>query len=70
LQNHWVKLLANPGLIRTYTEVVTAKESLVIDPIHAYKLESLGLITFDGDRVLPRCQLYKAYFTKQLSIVC
>lgn len=70
LQNHWVKLLANPGLIRTYTEVVTAKESLVIDPIHAYKLESLGLITFDGDRVLPRCQLYRAYFTKQLSIVC
>ncbi len=70
LQKHWVKLLANPGLIRTYNEVVTAKESPVIDPIHAYKLESLGLITFDGDRVLPRCQLYRAYFTKQLSIVC
>ncbi|MFO0108748.1 MAG: AAA-like domain-containing protein, partial [bacterium] len=62
-------LLANPGLIRTYTELVTTKESLVIDPIHAYKLESLGLITFDGDRVLPRCQLYRTYFAKQLATI-
>jgi transcriptional regulator with XRE-family HTH domain len=69
LQQHWVKLLANPGLIRTYTELVTTKESLVIDPIHAYKLESLGLITFDSDRVLPRCQLYRTYFAKQLSAI-
>ena len=67
LQQHWVKLLANPALMRTYTELVTTKESLVIDPIHAYQLESLGLITFDGDRVLPRCQLYRTYFAKQLS---
>jgi hypothetical protein len=69
LQQYWVKLLANPGLIRTYTELVTTKESLVIDPIHAYKLESLGLITFDGDRVLPRCQLYRTYFAKQLATI-
>ncbi len=69
LQQHWVKLLANPGLIRTYTELVTTKASLVIDPIHAYKLESLGLITFDGDRVLPSCQLYRTYFAKQLSAI-
>jgi transcriptional regulator with XRE-family HTH domain len=69
LQQYWVKLLANPGLIRTYTELVTTKESLVIDPIQAYKLESLGLITFDGDRVLPRCQLYRTYFAKQLATI-
>jgi hypothetical protein len=31
LQEYWVKLLANPGLIRTYTEVVTTKQSLVIE---------------------------------------
>ena len=69
LQQHWVKLLANPALMRTYTELVTTKESLVIDPIHAYQLESLGLITFDGDRVLPRCQLYRTYFAKQLATI-
>ncbi|MDB9304101.1 MULTISPECIES: AAA-like domain-containing protein [Cyanophyceae] len=69
LQQHWVKLLANPALMRTYTEIVTTKENQVIDPIHAYKLESLGLITFDGDRVLPRCQLYRTYFAKQLSAI-
>ncbi|WP_353929447.1 AAA-like domain-containing protein [Okeanomitos corallinicola TIOX110] len=65
LQQHWVKLQSHPDLIKTYAEVVATKESVFIDPIHAYKLENLGLITFRGDRVLPRCQLYRAYFSKQ-----
>ncbi|MBD2139757.1 AAA-like domain-containing protein [Anabaena sp. FACHB-1237] len=67
LQQYWVQLLGYPGLVKTYNEVVTTQESLVIDPVHAHKLESLGLITFEGDRVLPRCQLYRNYFAKHLS---
>ncbi|MBD2253923.1 AAA-like domain-containing protein [Nostoc parmelioides] len=67
LQRHWAKLQVNPHLARVYTELVTTKQSTLLDPMDAHKLESLGLICFEGDRVLPRCELYRTYFVKQLS---
>ncbi|MBD2438933.1 AAA-like domain-containing protein [Nostoc sp. FACHB-110] len=69
LQQHWIRLQANPNLIKIYTELVTANQSVLLDPTDAYKLESLGLIYYEGDRVLPRCELYRAYFTKQLATI-
>lgn len=69
LWQHWVKLQAHPNLIKTYTEIVASKQDVVIDPIDTYKLESLGLITFEGSQILPRCELYRSYFAKQLSVV-
>lgn len=67
LWQHWVNLQANPGLIQMYAELVTAKQGMIIDPVCAYKLESLGLIDFEGDRIVPRCELYRNYFAKQLA---
>jgi transcriptional regulator with XRE-family HTH domain len=67
LQQHWAKLRVNLSLVRLYTELVTSPQSLRLDPMDAYKLESLGLIGFEGDRVIPRCELYRTYFQKQLS---
>ena len=69
LWRHWAKLQEKPSLAKTYADVVTAKQGISLDPIEAYKLESLGLIRFEGDRILPRCQLYRAYFAKQLSAI-
>ncbi|BAY14556.1 hypothetical protein NIES21_03130 [Anabaenopsis circularis NIES-21] len=66
LWRHWIKLQSNPHLVKTYTELVTQPGSLTLDPVDAYKLESLGLICFEGDRILPRCELYRTYFKKQL----
>ncbi|MBW4592875.1 MAG: AAA-like domain-containing protein [Brasilonema angustatum HA4187-MV1] len=67
LWRHWIKLQENPELAKTYAELVTAKQAIYVNPIEAYKLESLGLIRFEGDRILPRCELYRAYFEKQLA---
>lgn len=67
LQQHWMKLQINPGLVRVYAELVANKQSVVLDPMDSYKLESIGLIDFEGDRVLPRCELYRTYFAKQFS---
>ena len=64
-----VKLQENPKLAKTYTEVLAAKQGISLNPIEAYKLESLGLIRLEGDRVLPRCELYRTYFAKQLSTI-
>ncbi|OYD94148.1 hypothetical protein CDG77_12400 [Nostoc sp. 'Peltigera membranacea cyanobiont' 213] len=68
LWRHWAILQENSSLVRAYIEVVGAKQSISLNPIDAHKLESLGLITYEGDRILPRCQLYRAYFKKQLGV--
>ncbi|ARV58427.1 hypothetical protein BZZ01_07045 [Nostocales cyanobacterium HT-58-2] len=67
LWRHWRELQEDPSLARTYAEMVTAKQSVYLNPIDTYKLESLGLIRFEGDDILPRCELYRAYFAKQLA---
>jgi hypothetical protein len=69
LWRHWAKLQEKPNLAKTYTNIVTAKQNISLDPIEGYKLESLGLIRFEGDRILPRCELYRAYFAKQLATI-
>jgi transcriptional regulator with XRE-family HTH domain len=69
LWRDWVKLQQNPTLAQTYALIVRANQNVYIDPVEVYKLDSLGLIRFEGDRILPRCQLYHAYFLKQLSTI-
>ncbi|KAB8319637.1 hypothetical protein SD81_012490 [Tolypothrix campylonemoides VB511288] len=69
LWRHWAKLQEKPSLAKIYTDVVTAKESISLNPIEAYQLESLGLICLEGDRILPRCELYRSYFAKQLATI-
>lgn len=69
LWQHWIKLHENPSLIKAYTKVVTAKQGISLNPVEVYKLDSLGLITYEGDRVKPRCGLYRAYFEKQLPLI-
>ncbi|ACC84793.1 conserved hypothetical protein [Nostoc punctiforme PCC 73102] len=68
LWRHWAILQENSSLVKAYIEVVSSKQSISLNPIDAHKLESLGLITYEGDRILPRCQLYRAYFKKQLGV--
>ncbi|MFN6537614.1 MAG: AAA-like domain-containing protein [Nostoc sp. EkiNYC01] len=65
----WVQLQEKPTLAKTYAELVRVKQSKFLDPIETYKLDSLGLIRFEGDRILPSCELYRAYFAKQLSTI-
>lgn len=69
LWRHWEKLQKNPSMARAYTELLITKQSSCLNPIETSKLDSLGLIRFEGDRILPRCQLYHAYFAKQLSAI-
>ncbi len=68
LWRHWMALQEKPSLVEAYTKVVVA-QSMSLDPVEAYKLDSLGLIRYEGDQIKPRCELYRAYFEKQLSII-
>ena len=69
LLQHLMTLQENASLAEAYAKVVTASSSISLHLFEAHQLESLGLICYDGALVRPRCQLYYAYFKKQLSTI-
>ncbi|GAB4463524.1 MAG: hypothetical protein OHK0037_16270 [Elainellaceae cyanobacterium] len=75
LWRHWVILQQHPEMLAALRAVVLADQcqNVRLDPIQAYRLESRGLLCYEGDsqsdlsgnRVLSRCQLYHQYFRQQ-----
>ena len=65
LRGHWEQLQKHPPLAAAIKQVVTADESLQLEPLIAYRLNSMGLVKLDGDRAYPSCQLYRLYFSQQ-----
>jgi GGDEF domain-containing protein len=59
-------LQAEPELKDTFKQVVIADHPVALAPILAHKLESMGLVTLEGDRVTCSCELYRLYFKEQL----
>lgn len=69
--NHLQRLLAllrdRAELASALQQVVTAKGSVQLDPIAAYKLESLGLVQLEANQAQPSCELYRLYFLQHLA---
>ncbi|HBB32172.1 MAG TPA: diguanylate cyclase [Cyanobacteria bacterium UBA8803] len=65
LRGHWTTLKKNPALAAAFKTVVTANESVILEPIFAYELESMGLVKLSNDKVAVSCELYRRYFGKQ-----
>ena len=67
LQKYLLKLDNTPELAAIFKVVVTSDSSIKINsPKQKYKLQSMGLIVYDNNKVKPRCQLYRLYFREQL----
>lgn len=66
LRGYLVRLQEYPELGSAFKQVIEAKEPITLDTIPAYKLESIGLVTLIGDRVIPSCELYRLYFEERL----
>lgn len=62
-------LQETPQLAAAWQRVVTADESVLLEAHDSYRLESLGLIQFDGDLTKPSCDLYRLYFRKQFALL-
>jgi len=70
LQRCLATLQSDLALACLYYRVAIAEEEISLDAISAYKLESLGLIRFENALVKPSCDLYRRYFSEQLSSIC
>ena len=60
--------------LQQYPELVTALMGVVmsptpakLDPIQAFKLQSMGLVQVQNRQVLPSCELHRQYFSDRLS---
>jgi hypothetical protein len=65
LQRHWLTLEEQPELAKAFQRVCQATESIFLEPIIAYKLNSMGLIHLVGNKATVSCQLYQEYFQSQ-----
>ena len=62
LQRHWLALKKNPELANAFQTVCHSAEPVFLDPIIAYKLNSMGLINLFNNKATASCPLYKEYF--------
>ncbi|MBL1209340.1 AAA-like domain-containing protein [Geminocystis sp. GBBB08] len=69
LYNQWRKIQQFPSLLKAMEKIVNSEKTVQIEPITAYKLESMGLINLQGNEVSPRCLLYRIFFRNQLAIL-
>lgn len=62
LRGLWHALQGQPQLATAMHRVVTELSEVRLEPIQAYQLESMGLVSLTGDYVQPSCKLYRQYF--------
>jgi AAA-like domain len=60
---HWQlsKLQQEPELLTALVQVASSSIPIELDRIQALKLRNMGLVHLIGDRVVPRCNLYRLY---------
>lgn len=69
LQAHLIDIQKSPALMEALRHIVKGHSPVHVDVLIAHKLYSLGLVSFVGNDVKPRCELYRQYFQAQLNEV-
>ncbi|MBP0000405.1 MAG: AAA-like domain-containing protein [Cyanobacteria bacterium SID2] len=67
LRELWDTLQSHPELLNSLDRVLSSPNGCFLEPILAYKLDSLGLVRIHGNTVTISCQLYRQYFQEQLA---
>ena len=65
LRNHSIFLQQHPELASALQKVVAAKNSIRLEPLIAYQLDSRGLVKLEGNNCSVSCELYRLYFQGQ-----
>jgi serine/threonine-protein kinase len=66
LRRHLWNLRQYPKLVEGFRQVVIKNKPVELDAESAFKLDSMGLVTLQGNDVTPRCDLYRYYFRAHL----
>ena len=68
LRRHLLNLEQEPDLLTALKQVVAAACPVQVGSTEAFKLKSMGLVKFQGNKVMPLCELYRQYFRNRLGI--
>lgn len=68
LRRHWLNLQIDSELLDAIQQVVTADSPVDVGAEAAFKLRSMGVVKFQGNEVIPLCDLYRQYFCDRLGI--
>lgn len=66
LRQQFAYLEQNPEIKAAMQAIVTEPKGITLHPIHASKLQGLGLICFHNQRAQISCELYQLYFSAVL----
>lgn len=65
IQNQSIILQKNPALLEAFQQVITSQNSIYIEPLIAYQLDSMGLVKIEANNCQVSCELYRLYFKQQ-----
>lgn len=68
LQGQLWHLQQQPDLADAFTKILQQPTAVKLDLVQASKLQSMGLIDWQGDRPVPSCTLYEQYFQAKIPI--
>lgn len=68
LNRHLHNLQENENLLAAMKQVITADKPVRIPTMEAFKLAGMGLVRFQGNDVVPLCNLYRQYFREMLGV--
>lgn len=66
LRRHLATLQQKPSLAASLKDVVNANQPVELNPRSTYLLYSMGLVQLTDNQVIPRCNLYREYFSRVL----
>ncbi|MEH1807111.1 AAA-like domain-containing protein [Nostoc sp.] len=68
LRRHWLNLQDDAELLAAVKQAMMANRAVDVGTTEAFKLRSMGLVKFQGNQVVPLCELYRQYFCDRLGI--
>lgn len=68
LRRHWWNLEQRQEMAEAAKRVVAATGPVRLEPIQAFQLHSMGIVHLQGNDVMPRCDLYRRYFSDRLNV--
>ncbi len=68
LRRHWWNLEQREEMAAAAKRVVAVAGPVRLEPIQAFQLHSMGIVHLQGNDVMPRCDLYRRYFSDRLNV--
>ncbi|NEP47214.1 MAG: hypothetical protein F6K35_51740, partial [Okeania sp. SIO2H7] len=65
----WGYIQEREKLATAMKEVVNGTEGVALQPNFIHQLDSLGVIKLNGNKAMPRCDLYREFFRDQLGAI-